>query len=72
MTTEIPKPTLLQSIELLSDKDEFKVIVSFIRDERERFFSDLRQAVDSNEVMKLTGSISTLSEILEIFTSTPE
>lgn len=72
MTTEIPKPTLLQSIELLSDKDEFKVIVSFIRDERERFFSDLRQAVDSNEVMKLTGSISTLSEILEMFTSTPE
>ena len=72
MTTEIPKPTLLQSIELLSDKDEFKVIVSFIRDERERFFSDLRQAVDSNEVMKITGSISTLSEMLEMFTSTPE
>jgi hypothetical protein len=72
MTTEIPKPTLLQSIELLSDKDEFNVIVSFIRDERERFFSDLRQAVDSNEVMKLTGSISTLSEMLEMFTSTPE
>lgn len=72
MTTEIPKPTLLQSIEVLSDKDEFNVIVSFIRDERERFFSDLRQAVDSNEVMKLTGSISTLSEILEMFTSTPE
>ena len=72
MATEIPKPTLLQSIELLSDKDEFKVIVSFIRDERERFFSDLRQAVDSNEVMKITGSISTLSEMLEMFTSTPE
>ena len=72
MTTEIPKPTLLQSIEVLSDKDEFKVIVSFIRDERERFFSDLRQAVDSNEVMKITGSISTLSEMLEMFTSTPE
>ena len=72
MTTEIPKPTLLQSIELLSDKDEFKIIVSFIRDERERFFSDLRQAVDSNEVMKITGSISTLSEMLEMFTSTPE
>lgn len=72
MTTEIPKPTLLQSVEALSDRDEFKVIVSFIRDERERFFADLRQAVDSNEVMKITGSISTLSEMLEMFTSTPE
>lgn len=72
MTTEIPKPTLLQSIEALSDRDEFKVITSFIRDERERFFADLRQAVDSNEVMKITGSISTLSEMLEMFTSTPE
>lgn len=72
MTTEIPKPTLLQSVETLSDRDEFKVIVSFIRDERERFFADLRQAVDSNEVMKITGSISTLSEMLEMFTSTPE
>ena len=72
MITEIPKPTLLQSIEVLSDKDEFNVIVSFIRDERERFFADLRQAVDSNEVMKITGSISTLSEMLEMLTSTPE
>ena len=70
MTTEIPKPTLLQSVTTLSDRDEFKVIVSFIRDERERFFSDLRQAVDPNEVMKITGSISTLSEIVDLLSTT--
>lgn len=72
MITEIPKPTLLQSVEALSDRDEFKVIVSFIRDERERFFADLRQAVDPNEVMKITGSISTLSEIAEILSAESE
>jgi len=72
MITEIPKPTLLQSVEALSDRDEFKVIVSFIRDERERFFADLRQAVDPNEVMKITGSISTLAEILEMLSAEPE
>ena len=72
MTTEIPKPTLLQSVEALSDRDEFKVIVSFIRDERERFFADLRQAVDPNEVMKITGSISTLSEIVDLLSTQSE
>ena len=72
MTTEIPKPTLLQSVEALSDRDEFKVIVSFIRDERERFFADLRQAVDPNEVMKITGSISTLSEIADLLSTQSE
>jgi hypothetical protein len=72
MTTEIPKPTLAQSIATLSDRDEFKVIVSFISDERERFFADLRQAMDPNEVMKITGSISTLSELLELFSAKSE
>jgi len=72
ITTEIPKPTLADSISTLSDRDEFKVIVSFIRDERERFFTDLRQATDSNEVMKITGSISTLSEMLDLLSGDPE
>ena len=70
--TEMPKPTLIESVKSLSDRDEFKVIVSFIKDERERFFADLRQAQDSNEVMKITGSISTLSEMLELLSAQPE
>lgn len=72
MMTEIPKPTLIEAVKTLSDRDEFKVIVSFIRDERERFFADLRQAVDPNEVMKITGSISTLSEMLELLNAQSE
>ena len=64
--TPLPKPTVQQAIEALSDRDEFKAIVQFVREERERFFGDLRQCVDTNEVMKVTGSISTLDELLTL------
>jgi folylpolyglutamate synthase/dihydropteroate synthase len=70
--TQLPKPTISQSIDALSDRDEFKVIIEFIRDERERFFSDLRQCSETNDVMKITGSISTLSEMLDWFNSERE
>jgi histidinol-phosphate/aromatic aminotransferase/cobyric acid decarboxylase-like protein len=64
--TPLPKPTIQQAIESLSDRDEFKAIVQFIRDERERFFTDLRQCVETNEVMKIVGSVSTLDELLSL------
>lgn len=64
--TLLPKPTIQQAIESLSDRDEFKAIVEFVRDERERFFGDLRQCVDSNEVMKIVGSVATLDELLSL------
>ena len=64
--TPLPKPTVQQAVESLSDRDEFKAIVEFIRDERERFFTDLRQCVETNEVMKIVGSVSTLDELLSL------
>jgi len=64
--TPIPKPTIQQAVESLSDRDEFKAIVQFIRDERERFFAELRQCVETNEVMKIVGSVSTLDELLSL------
>jgi histidinol-phosphate/aromatic aminotransferase/cobyric acid decarboxylase-like protein len=64
--TPLPKPTIQQAVESLSDRDEFKAIVQFIRDERERFFTDLRQCVETNEVMKIVGSVSTLDELLSL------
>ena len=67
--TPLPKPTVQQAIEVLTDRDEFKVIVQFIREERERFFGDLRQCVESNEVMKVVGSIATLDELLTLLTT---
>lgn len=62
--TPLPKPTILQAVEAISDRDEFKTIVQFIQDERERFFGDLRQCVEQNEVMKIVGSVATLDELL--------
>lgn len=62
--TPIPKPTIQQAVAALSSRDEFKVIIQFIQDERERFFGDLRQCSETNDVMKIVGSISTLDELL--------
>lgn len=66
--TPLPKPTIQQAVEVLSDRDEFKAIVRFIQDERERFFADLRQCSETNEIMKIAGSISTLDELVSLFT----
>jgi len=64
--TPLPKPTIQQAVEALSDRDEFKAIIQFIKDERERFFADLRQCVDTHEVMKIVGSVATLDELMSL------
>jgi hypothetical protein len=62
--TPLPKPTIQQAVAALSDRDEFKVITQFIYDERERRFGDLCQCAETNDVMKIVGSISTLDDLL--------
>lgn len=64
--TTFPKPTIQQAVDALADRDEFKAIIQFIHDERERFFADLRQCVGENEVMKIVGSVATLDELLSL------
>jgi histidinol-phosphate/aromatic aminotransferase/cobyric acid decarboxylase-like protein len=64
--TPIPKPTIQQAVEGLRDRDEYKAILQFLRDERERFFGDLRQCSSEQEVMKVAGSIATLDEMLQL------
>lgn len=64
--TQLPKPTIQQAVVVLSDRDEFKAIIQFIQDERERFFGDLRQCNETNDVMKIVGSVSTLDELLSL------
>jgi hypothetical protein len=64
----IPRPTLEQSVAALYDHDGYKVIINFIREERERMFGDLRQAESSNDVMKVAGSVATLDELLQMLT----
>lgn len=60
----LPKPQLDAAIAELQHRDEFKTVLEFIKDERERFFGDLRQAETPNDVMKLAGSVATLDELL--------
>ena len=64
--TPIPQPSIQEAVEALADRDEFKAIVQFLKDERERFFGDLRQCAEKNDVMKIVGSISTLDELISI------
>lgn len=64
--TTFPKPTIQQAVDALADRDEFKAIIQFIQDERERFFADLRQCSENNEVMKIVGSVATLDELLSL------
>lgn len=64
--TPLSKPTVQQSVESLRGRDDFEAIVQFVRDERERFFSDLRQCENERDVMKCVGSVATLDELLQI------
>ena len=71
MTTSVPKPDLATAVQALGDRDEFRIILSFIRDERERFFGDFRQAESSNDVMKISGSVAALDELLQLLAPPP-
>jgi hypothetical protein len=64
--TPLPKPTIQQSVEALFDREEYHAIVQFIRDEREKFFGDLRLCESSNDVMKIAGSVAALDELLGV------
>ena len=65
---KLPKPELDAAIDTLRDRDEYKVIVQFIRDERDRMFADLGPVTDPYEVMKIAGGISRLDELLSVLT----
>jgi hypothetical protein len=65
MSDETYNPDLAQSVEKLRGLDEYRVVLEFIRTERERFVGDLRQAESPNDVMKIAGSLATLQELLE-------
>ena len=66
------EPSLLRGTNLedwalaLSDREEYQGILQFLRDERDRFFGDLRQASTNEDVMKIAGSIATLDEVLQL------
>lgn len=63
---KLPRPNIQEACDALRDREEYRVIVDALRDERDRFFSDLRLCSDPNEVMKVAGSIATLDEIIAL------
>lgn len=66
----IQKPDLHTAIDTLVNKAEFEVVLDYISQERDRFFGDLREAKDSNDVMKIAGSVAALDELLGVLTQT--
>lgn len=64
--TPLPKPTIQEACDALRNRDEYKAILLFLREERERAFGDMRQCSDSNDVMKVAGSIATLDEVIQL------
>ena len=64
--TPIPKPDIQTAVEALRDREEYHAILAFIRDEREKFFGDLRLCESSNDVMKVAGSVAALDELLGV------
>jgi len=64
--TPLPKPDIQTAVEALRDREEYHAIVQFVRDEREKFFGDLRLCESSNDVMKVAGSIAALDELLSV------
>jgi histidinol-phosphate/aromatic aminotransferase/cobyric acid decarboxylase-like protein len=61
---QLPKPSIQEACDALRDRDEYRAIVQYLRDERDRFVSDLRMCSDPNDVMKVAGSISAIDEIV--------
>lgn len=66
-SNEFPRPDLAMALADLQHSDAYKVVLSEIRHEREQCFGDLREAKDANEVMRITGGIVKLDEILRSF-----
>lgn len=51
---------------LKSHREEWDTLISYLEIEREKFLADLRQAATSDDVMKLAGSIATITEMIEL------
>jgi len=66
MTTPIPKPTIEQAIQDLRERDSYKVLIGFLRAEREAMFAQFGPISDPNEIIKLAGGIARLDEVIAL------
>jgi len=64
--SDIHRPTLAAAINELKFRDEYKVIMEFIKEMREESIADLGACKDPYDVMKLTGGAARLDELHSI------
>lgn len=62
--SDMPKPTLAQAVEILANNDNFQVILESIEDEREYQLGQLDECDTPEKVMKTSGKISALDQVL--------
>jgi len=65
--TTIPRPDLEQAIASLSERDEWRVITRFIRDERDRAFADFASLDTPEKVMANAGRVGAFDDVLFLF-----
>lgn len=66
MTTPIPKPTIEQAIQDLRERDSYKVLIGFLRAEREGMFAQFGPISDPTEIIKLAARIGNLDEVISL------
>jgi hypothetical protein len=64
--TAIPKPTIEQAIQDLRERDSYKVLIGFLRAEREAMFSQFGPISDPTEIIKLAARIGNLDEVISL------
>jgi hypothetical protein len=62
-----PRMQLKEAIERIRPSEEYRVIINFLRNEREMLFGQFHECKDERETMKLVGAITSIDDILQFF-----
>jgi hypothetical protein len=62
----IKKANFDTAIQNLRNTEDYKVVLEYIREERERMLGDFSVCIESNSVMRNAGRISAIDELLQI------
>ena len=56
--------TIEQALEELRFRDEFKMIIEYLREEREQYLINMRNCKTSSLVMQLSGGVISLTDTI--------
>jgi len=63
--SEFPRPTLDAALADLSRSDSFKVVLDFIREEREKYIGAITDAPTPDIVMKHAGGVGAMDYLIQ-------